>query len=99
MALKIIPNKKQESEENSKEQKNETIKGLVNMDNVKPYMLGTFTNWGNLDVGILEEKYVDRYICLENKHEMMNAYIHAKEINDCPGLTTDTSLLSRTLDI
>ena len=77
MALKIIPNKKQESEENSKEQKNETINGLVNMDNVKPYMLGTFTNWGNLDVGILEEKYVDRYICLENKHEMMNAYIHA----------------------
>ena len=77
MALKIIPNKKQESGENSKEQKNETGKEPVNKDNVKPYMLGTFTNWGNLDVGILEAKYVDRFICLENKHEMLNAYIHA----------------------
>lgn len=47
----------------------------------EPYVLGTLTSWGNLDVGILEEKHVDNYICLENKHEMLEAYIKVGELN------------------
>ena len=39
--------------------------------------MGTLSSWGNLEIGIVEAKHSDRYICLENKHEMLDAYINA----------------------
>ena len=59
MALKIIKNVGEE-------------RGWVNRD--EPYILGTLTTWGNLDVSIIESKYMDKFNCLETTDDMKEAY-------------------------
>ena len=84
MALKIIPDR--EENQNGEIENHE-----------EPYLLGILSSWGNLKVGIIESKYIDRYICLENKHEMLQAYLYGGELNAYPNLprTIDIQSLTR----
>ena len=64
MALKIIKNQDETQEIVSR---------------VEPFVLGELTNWGGLEVGIIESKFQDRFICLETPTEMLEAYNTRKE--------------------
>jgi len=65
MALKIIKNL------------GENKKDIVSR--VEPFVLGELTNWGGLEVGIIESKYQDRFNCLDTPNEMTEAYLSRQE--------------------
>ena len=65
MALKIIDNL------------NDNKKEIVNR--VEPFVLGELTNWGGLEVAIIESKYQDRFNCLDTPNEMQEAYQSRQE--------------------
>ena len=62
LALKIIKNVEDVNNE----------RGYVSTE--EPYILGTLTSWGNLDVCIIESKYTHKFNCLETTREMIEAY-------------------------
>lgn len=64
MALKIIKNLKESDQIVSR---------------IEPYVLGELTNWGGLEVCIIESKYQDRFNCLETPTEMVEAFNSSKE--------------------
>ena len=63
----------------------------------EPFKLGELTNWGGLEVGIIEARYQDRFVCLETPAEMLEAYNSQNEIEDLLKLETMQKLYNPTI--
>ena len=63
MALKII------KDLDNKENHSEEIRNRI-----EPFVIGELTNWGGIEVGYIESRYSDRFVCLETPAEMLEAY-------------------------
>ena len=88
MALKIIQNleKKDENMEEQKESNRWKAPAKWKKDKshqqVEPYILGELTNYGGLEIGIIESQYTDRFNCLETPTDMLNAFNTQDEFRD-----------------